>query len=66
MLQMMLTTPSWSLKVWKVTIEEQLGSWALYLPGMKNTPEVKDTQSFEGVIFTNNFTISYLIDTSFF
>jgi hypothetical protein len=45
---MMVTTPKWSLKDWKITVEQQLGSWALYIPGMKDSAEIKDTQAFKG------------------
>jgi hypothetical protein len=48
MMQMMLTTPNWSLKIWKITVEKQLGSWALYIPGMKDSTEIKDTQAHKG------------------
>jgi hypothetical protein len=47
-MQMMVTTPKWSLKDWKITVEQQLGSWALYIPGMKDSAEIKDTQAFKG------------------
>lgn len=34
MLDHMLATPNWSLRPWKATLETQLSSWKMYIPGV--------------------------------
>ena len=36
MLDQMLATPNWSLRPWKATLETQLSSWKMYIPGVGN------------------------------
>ncbi len=34
MIELMVTQPKWTLKLWKSTMDEQLNSWMMYIPGM--------------------------------
>ena len=47
MLEEMSRSEKWTLRSWKQTIEKQLSSWMLYIPGMSNTNEVKSIQNFK-------------------
>jgi hypothetical protein len=48
MMESMLSNEKWSLRPWKKTLEDQLGSWLMYVPGMKNTAETKELTAFKG------------------
>lgn len=45
----MASTPNWTLRPWKATIDEQMSSWMMYLPGVKNSNETKDIKTCKGV-----------------
>lgn len=49
MLATMLSGEKWSLRPWKKTIDDQLGSWIMYVPGMKDSTETKELNSFKGI-----------------
>jgi hypothetical protein len=51
MVQLMVATPNWTLKSWKVLLEKQLDSWMMYIPGMSSSSEVKTVKQFKGVEF---------------
>jgi signal recognition particle GTPase len=63
MLKMMTTGESkWSLRQWKKIIDAQTSSWAMYIPGMSSSTEVKDLQSFKAIL--DCFTETELDDSS--
>lgn len=48
MLETMLSGEKWSLRPWKKTLEDQLGSWLMYVPGMKDSSETKELNAYKG------------------
>jgi hypothetical protein len=34
MIELMVNQPKWTLRLWKGTMDEQLNSWLMYIPGM--------------------------------
>lgn len=34
MIDLMCNSPKWTLRMWKSTMDEQLNSWLMYVPGM--------------------------------
>ena len=51
MMESMLSNEKWSLRPWKKTLEDQLGSWLMYVPGMRDASETKQLTSFKGMAF---------------
>lgn len=49
MLETMLSGEKWSLRPWKKTLEDQLSSWLMYVPGMKDSSETKELNAYKGV-----------------
>lgn len=47
MIQLMLDSPKWSLRQWKSTIDDQLGSWMQYIPGISSSTEVQQAKKFK-------------------
>jgi signal recognition particle GTPase len=39
MVEDMSNTPTWNMKKWKGTIEEQVNSWAMYVPGVSGSEQ---------------------------
>jgi hypothetical protein len=50
MITEMAETPKWTLRPWKSTVEKQLNSWSMYVPGQSNTPEMLEMKRFKGII----------------
>lgn len=50
MLEVMLSGEKWSLRPWKKTIDDQLNSWIMYVPGMKDSHETKELSAFKGLL----------------
>ena len=50
MLEMMISVPKWTLRPWKTTMESQLGSWTMYIPGVGSSNEMKEMKSFKDMI----------------
>ena len=50
MLEMMTTAPKWTLRPWKVTMENQLNSWSMYIPGVSSSNEVQEMKNFKDMI----------------
>jgi hypothetical protein len=48
MIDTMSSTPKWTLKVWRGLIERQLSGWMMYIPGVRNSNEVKTLKVFTG------------------
>lgn len=48
MLDLMISKPKWTLRDWKQTLDDQLNSWTMYLPGMK--AQAKDMQSCKEIL----------------
>ena len=44
MIQLMTTSPKWTLAMWKGTMDEQLNSWMMYIPGMGKQADVEQPQ----------------------
>lgn len=47
---MMISVPKWTLRPWKTTMESQLGSWTMYIPGVGSSNEMKEMKSFKDMI----------------
>jgi len=50
MLEVMLSGEKWSLRPWKKTIDDQLNSWIMYVPGMKDSHETKELSAFKELL----------------
>lgn len=48
LLDAMSKANTWSLLDWKTTMDQQLSSWMTYIPGVSNSPQMKDLKSFQG------------------
>ena len=44
----MINTPKWTLRPWRVTIEAQLSSWGMYIPGVSTSSEMVEMKNFKG------------------
>ncbi len=70
MVETMVTTPTWTLRSWRGTMEKQLDSWMMYIPGMSGSTEVKMLKNFKcklwialNITFQYEFYVSVLLDT---
>lgn len=59
MINHMVSTPNWTLKIWRSLMEKQLGGWTSYIPGLKSTNEMKTIKTFTG--FSSKFRIKQII-----
>lgn len=50
MLQSMLAKSKWTLRDWKGTLDDQLNSWMMYMPGTKDSAQAKDMKVFKGIL----------------
>ena len=50
MMDMMTSVPKWSLKPWKKTMDSQLNSWMMYVPGVSSSDEVKEIKEFKNML----------------
>ena len=50
MMDLMTNAPKWSLKSWKVTMDNQLNSWMMYVPGVSSSEEVKEIKEFTNIL----------------
>eukprot|EP00607_Mallomonas_marina_P009671 CAMPEP_0182420002 /NCGR_PEP_ID=MMETSP1167-20130531/4473_1 /TAXON_ID=2988 /ORGANISM="Mallomonas Sp, Strain CCMP3275" /LENGTH=166 /DNA_ID=CAMNT_0024595345 /DNA_START=162 /DNA_END=662 /DNA_ORIENTATION=- len=50
MIDLMVKTPKWTLKPWKETMESQLSSWIMYVPGVGTSDEVKNIKKFKEML----------------
>ena len=50
MMDLMTNAPKWSLKSWKVTMDNQLNSWMMYVPGVSSSDEVKEIKEFTNIL----------------
>jgi hypothetical protein len=50
MLTMMYSAPKWSLAQWKKTMDDQLDSWTMYMPGVSKSDEVKEVKAFKELL----------------
>ena len=48
MIEVMAATPKWTLRPWRTSLETQLNSWAMYMPGMSTSPEIVEMKKFKG------------------
>ena len=47
MIDKMISTPKWSFRPWRDTMESQLNSWTMYLPGVGSSTEAKELKNFK-------------------
>jgi hypothetical protein len=47
MIDLMLTTEDWTLRPWRTTMQNQLDSWTMYIPGVSSSTEVKEMKNFK-------------------
>jgi hypothetical protein len=40
MTDLMVNSPKWTLQLWKSTMDDQLKSWVMYIPGMVCSPTI--------------------------
>ena len=51
MIELMISTPNWTLRPWKTTLESQLNSWVMRLvPGVSSSTEGKEIAKFKGFL----------------
>lgn len=60
MLETMSSANKWTLKSWRETLDSQLNSWLMYIPGMSTSNEAQEMKKFKG----NHFQVkdSYIVD----
>ncbi len=51
MVDTMIANPDWTLRPWKQIMEDQLGSWLMYIPGMSNSKDVAELKGLKGSVF---------------
>ena len=44
----MVDSPKWSMRPWRTSIESQLSSWSMYLPGVSASSEIIEVKKFKG------------------
>lgn len=49
MMDLMAEAPTWTLRLWRTTLDEQLGSWISYIPGISSSNEMQTVKKFKGV-----------------
>ena len=47
LMNQMADSPSWTLNSWKKTIDEQMGSWFTYIPGVSQSEEFQQIKRFK-------------------
>mmetsp|Transcript_29935 Transcript_29935/g.28616 ORF Transcript_29935/g.28616 Transcript_29935/m.28616 type:complete len:204 (-) Transcript_29935:351-962(-) len=47
MLEMMTKAPKWTLRPWRTTLETQLSSWNMYVPGVSQSKEIVEMKMFK-------------------
>lgn len=50
MLDAMIKAPKWTLRNWKATMDAQLDSWTMWVPGVSSSNEVKELKSFKELL----------------
>ena len=50
MLDSMIKAPKWTLRNWKATMDAQLDSWTMWVPGVSSSNEVKELKSFKELL----------------
>lgn len=50
MIVAMTATPHWTYRAWAKSMENQLSSWTMYIPGVGNSPEVTELKKFQEII----------------
>ena len=50
MLDMMVSTPKWSFRPWRTTMETQLQSWTMYIPGVSSSGEATELKNFKTML----------------
>ena len=50
MLDMMVSTPKWSFRPWRTTMETQLQSWTMYIPGVSSSADVQEIKNFKAML----------------
>jgi signal recognition particle GTPase len=50
MITTMVKSPKWTLRVWRATMTDQLGSWTMYVPGVSSSEEVKEIKNFKVIL----------------
>lgn len=52
MITEMSSTPKWTLRPWKASLEKQLSGWTMYLPGVSNSDAVVGVKVFKAILDT--------------
>lgn len=50
MIDLMMSSKTWNLRHVKGTLEKQLSSWTMYVPGVKGAEQTKQVQTFKDVL----------------
>lgn len=50
MLDMMAGSAKWTIRPWKESMESQLGSWSMYIPGVSSSTDVEQLKKFKGML----------------
>ena len=50
MLEKMVATPKWTFRPWRDTMQSQLSSWTMYLPGVGSSTEAQELKGFKSML----------------
>ena len=50
MIELMITSPKWNLRHVKGTLDKQLKSWTMFIPGVKSADQTKQVQVFKDIL----------------
>jgi signal recognition particle GTPase len=50
MLEKMASAPKWTFRPWRETMESQLSSWTMYLPGVGSSTEAQELKNFKSML----------------
>ena len=50
MLEKMVSVPQWTFRPWRETMDNQLSSWTMYIPGVGSSSEAQELKSFKAIL----------------
>lgn len=50
MMSSMTSSPHWTYRSWSKSMEGQLSSWTMYIPGVSSSPEVEELKKFQEIV----------------
>ena len=55
MISLMTSVNQWSLRNWRDSIDKQLNSWMMYIPGLSSSGDVEKVKQFKGLFSSIKF-----------